>query len=98
MWYEYTCPEGHVTEKKGGVGDVHTSCSACNRMARRREFNLAALVGTTVPKIQRREVADFKEASEEVDYHYTKAEEKGMPVKRPDLWGQAKKKAGIASI
>jgi hypothetical protein len=44
------------------------------------------------------EFADFKEASAEVDYHYTKAEDSGMPVKRPNLFqtGLAKaRKMGV---
>lgn len=93
MIYEYTCPEGHVTEKRGGVADATSPCSACNRLARRREFNLPALVGATVMKEQKFRVSEFQEAAAEVDYHYTKAENKGMPVKRPDLWGAAKREA-----
>ena len=93
MWYEYTCPEGHVTEKKGGVEDIHTPCSGCNRKARRRVFNLASIVGGTVMKEQKYRVSEFMEASQEVDYYHTKAENKGMPVKRPDLWKQAQREA-----
>lgn len=93
MWYVYTCPDGHVTERRGSVGDAHTPCSRCNRLAKRREFNLPVLVGATVAKEQTYRVSEFQEASAEVDYHYTKAENAGMPVKRPDLWGIAKKEA-----
>jgi len=94
VWYEYTCPRGHVTERRGGVADAALPCS-CGEMAQRRPFNHAAIVGATVAKDERRRTADFVEASAEVDYHYTKAENEGMSVKRPDLWGIAKKKAGI---
>ena len=75
------------------MADATSPCSACNRLARRREFNLPVLVGATVMKEQKYRVSEFVEASQEVDYHYTKAENEGMPVKRPDLWGQAKQEA-----
>lgn len=88
MRYEYTCPLGHVTERKGGVGDTHAPCSACNRPARRREFNLAAVVGATVMKEQKYRVSEFMEASQEIAYHHAKTE-----TTAPDLWGIAKKEA-----
>ena len=43
-------------------------------------------------KAQSYGVANFEEASAEVDYHYSKAENNGDPVKRPNLWKQGKKK------
>ena len=94
-YYEYVCARNHVTERRGGVDDVHAPCSVCDAPAQRRTFNLAYVVGTTTPIEQRQEVRDFQEASHEVDYHYSKAENEGMPVKRPNLWKQAKKKAGL---
>ena len=92
MRYEYVCPEGHVTEKNGGLDDVQAPCS-CGEIARRREFNLAALVGATVMKEQKFPVSRFQEAAAEVDYYHTKLENAGAPVKRPDLWGMAKREA-----
>ena len=88
MWYEYRCPDGHVTEKKGGVDDVHAPCSACNRQARRREFNLPVIVGEM--REQKYRVSEFLEASQEVDYLFTRAENEGVAVKRPNLY-----KAGL---
>ena len=73
-WYEYECPSGHLTERRGGVEDSHTPCPDCSQQAKRREFNLAALVGATVMKAQKYRVSEYIEASQEVDYHYTKAE------------------------
>lgn len=78
------------------MDDSTSPCSRCNRVAERRGFNLVSIVGETAVKEQRQGVRDYIEASGEVDYHYTKAENEGMPVKRPNLWKQAKKKAGIA--
>jgi hypothetical protein len=49
-------------------------------------------------KESRSDVRSFQEASMEVDHAYTKAENKGMPVKRPNLFKQAKaaaKKKGL---
>jgi hypothetical protein len=91
--YVYVCEDGHETEKKAGLSDVQARCSVCGKSAPRRPFNLVSIVGETVPIEQRQEVRDFQEASQEIDYHYTKAENDGMPVKRPDLWGKAKREA-----
>ena len=90
--YEYVCDNAHVTERRGGFEEVSAPC-ACGLTSRRREFNLAAIVGATVMKEQKYRVSEFQEASAEIDYHYTKAENNGMPVKRPDLYGEAKKRA-----
>lgn len=94
MYYEYVCKCGRVATKRGGPSDVTAPCS-CGETSRRREFNHVAIVGETVMKAQSYGTADFVEASAEVDYHYTKAENEGMPIKRPNLWKTAKKKAGI---
>ena len=93
MWYEYTCPNGHVTEKRGGVADATSPCPRCDGVAERRQFNLVPILGSTVMKEQKYRVSEFMEASQEINYGYAKAENEGMPVKRPDLWGQAKAKA-----
>ena len=47
------CSAGHITEKRGGVGNTHTSCSRCNRLAERRGFNHIAI-----------EVGDIEQALE----------------------------------
>lgn len=92
MIYEYECPSGHVEVKRGGVDDSTSPCH-CAQIGRRKEFNLAAIVGATVMKEQKYRVSEFLEAGMEVDYHYTKAENEGMPVKRPNLYKKAKAKA-----
>lgn len=92
-YYVYRCASGHETEKRGGLEETSAPCSICGKSAQRRGFNHVAIVGETVPREQRQDVRNFQEASAEVDYHYTKAETEGMPVKRPNLWKQAKKKA-----
>ena len=92
MIYTYICPNGHEVDARGGVSDVSRSCR-CGAVSRRRAFNHVAIVGETVPIEQRQGVRDFMEATREVDYHYTKAESEGMPVKRPNLYKEAKKKA-----
>ena len=95
MIYTYVCPNGHEIDRRGGVADVTLPC-ACGCIGTRKPFNRIAIKGETVAKAPY-SVSEFVEASAEVDYHYTKAENDGMPVKRPDLWGQAKKKAGIGT-
>ena len=92
MIYTYICPNGHEVDARGGVSDVSRPCR-CGAVSRRREFNHVAIVGETVMKEQKYHLSDFTEASAEVDYHYTKAENEGMPVKRPNLYKKAKAKA-----
>ena len=90
--YEYVCPLGHTTEKIGGLEATSAPC-LCGERAYRVEVNHFAMVGPV--KEARSDVRNFQEASAEVDYHYTKAENEGMPVKRPNLWKQAKQKVRI---
>ena len=83
MLYDYVCPSGHVTEKRGGVSDIHTPCSQCNRLSQRRGFNFIS-IGTKEKKYR---VSDFIEASSEMDYAYSTVEKtEGRPVKRPNLY------------
>jgi len=90
----FRCPNGHESELLRHRDTVEVAC-ACGAAARRAEVNHVAVTGfAETPRDQRnyrREFADFKEASAEVDYHYTKAEDSGMPVKRPNLF-----RAGLA--
>lgn len=90
--YQYTCPSGHVSERRGGLDESSAPCF-CGLTAQRKGFNHVAVIGVSVVKEERQGVADYVEASHEVDYHYTKAENEGMPVKRPNLWKQAMKEA-----
>jgi len=76
------------------VGDVRASCSRCNRLAERRGFNFVS-IGTKEKKYR---VSEFVEASQEVDYAYTKAENEGMTVKRPNLYKQALARARARSF
>ena len=79
--------------RRGGLDESSVPCPACGDLARRRPFNLPALAGATVVKDQRYRVSEFQEASAEIDYAYTQAENGGMLVKRPDLFGAALRKA-----
>lgn len=83
MLYEYVCPGGHVTEKRGGLGDVRAPCSQCNRLSQRRGFNFVS-IGTKEKKYR---VSDFIEASSEIDHAYSTVEKtEGKSVKRPNLY------------
>lgn len=91
-FYQYRCLAGHLTEKRGGLEEAETPCSVCAEPAKRRDFNLVVIVGAL--KEQKYPVSRYREASEEVDYHYTKAEnDYGGPIKRPNLWEAAKREA-----
>lgn len=92
--YQYVCPSGHTAERIRGFSERRTPC-ACGQMSVRAEVNRFAIVGSEPYKETRADVRGFQEASMEVDYHYTKAEDKGMPVKRPNLWKEAKKRAAV---
>ncbi len=91
--YQYTCLRGHITEKLGGLEETSALC-LCGDLAFRQAVNHFAIVGSEPIKETRSDVRSFQEASAEVDYHYTKAENDGMPVKRSNLWKQAKRKGG----
>jgi len=92
----FRCPKGHESELLRHRDTVEVAC-ACGAAARRAEINRIAVVGfAETPRGEenyRREFADFREASAEVDYHYTKAEDSGMPVKRPNLFQMGLAKA-----
>ena len=90
----FRCPNGHESDLLRHRDTVEVPC-ACGATARRAEVNRIAVVGfAEIPRGEenyRREFADFREASAEVDYHYTKAEDAGTPIKRPNLF-----QAGLA--
>ena len=90
MIYEYRCPRGHVTTKRGGLDDASSPCG-CGLTVQRKPFNLASIRGDTVAGTY--SVSEFMEATQEVDYHYAKAQADGMPVRRPDPWAIAKREA-----
>ena len=92
--YRYVCPSGHTAERIRGFSERRTPC-ACGQMSVRSEVNHFAVVGSEPFKESRADVRCFQEASMEVDHAYTKAEDKGMPVKRPNLWKKAKKNAAV---
>lgn len=84
--YDYFCKAGHVHEAREGY-DVRTRpCPACGATAERSAVNLVIPFTETgakmsrlspVPFDQRRvKLSKFVEASQELDYHHKKAEEK----------------------
>ena len=83
--YQYVCPSGHTTERIRGLEESTAPC-LCGQEARRSEVNHFAISTPEPYKEERGGVRDFVEASQEVDYHYTKAENNGVPVKRPNLY------------
>ncbi len=76
---------------------TNTDCCKCGEAAKRSEVNHVGFSGfAATPRDQqnyRQSFREFKEASEEVDYHYTRAENNGDPVKSPNLFQEGLKQA-----
>ncbi len=105
--YDYSCSEGHTTEKRAGINVNLIPCPACGLPAQREAVYLDQAVFTEtgakfsrradVPNDQRRYDKKFKlfqEASQEVDYNHKKNEESvGRELPSESLWRKAKSKA-----
>ena len=92
--YIFHCPE-HEIERLASRTTTAILCPHCGKTAVRQEVNHIGVTGfAAVPRDQksyRQSFKEFKEASAEVDYHYSKAEANGDPVKSPNLF-----QAGLA--
>ena len=92
--YDFRCAQGHLTERRAGI-DVTSLLCRCGDLALRQSVYRFSVGEPEGFKESRADVRSFQEASMEVDHAYTKAEDKGMPVKRPNLWKKAKRNAAI---
>lgn len=85
--YEYVCPSGHTTEKIRGVGESSSPCF-CGQAS----YRLSVYHVNIGQREQKYRVSDVVEASSEIDYAYTSAEQaNGVTLKRPSPF-----KAGVA--
>lgn len=76
---------------------VTVDCPKCGKSAARSQINHIGFSGfAETPRehrTYRREFADFKEASAEVDYNYSKLEDGGPEIKRPNYFQEGMKRA-----
>lgn len=101
--YDFECRVGHVTEVKAGYDVTHLPCPTCGREALRLAvYREQYISGETVPKGNatregnikdkhgRTRLSVFQEASQEIDYAHTKAEnEAGRELPSPNLYKKA---------
>jgi len=105
-FYDYTCGNGHTTEKRAGMDVVSILCPDCGGLAHRESVYLPYLVTETgtkdfrkaeVPRDERRHDKDYKrfqEAGAELDYQHTKREsEAGVEIPQPSLWKESIRRA-----
>ena len=95
--YEYVCVDQHLTEAINGfeVSEIVCRCDGCGKPAKRVPVYHTQFLGqATIPlgeRDHRQNFSEYVEASEEISYHYDKADQdRGQPIKRPDLWGTAR--------
>ena len=105
--YDYVCRCGEITESVQGMEVVTIPCPKCNRMARRSACYTPYLHTETGvrmgPSDRKANIKDkhgrtrlsvFEEASQEIDYNHTKAEnEVGHELPHPDLYKRALRRA-----
>lgn len=103
--YDFTCKAcGHTTEKRAGYDVTVVACPFCGELAQKESVYLNIPFTETGVKVGRLmetpldevrvNVSRFQEASQEVDYAYSKAEEVVQkPIKRPNFWAEGKKRA-----
>ena len=107
--YDYSCRCGETFEAYAGYDDEYMACQACNRMARRQGVYRDQFISCeTGPKggqkveppreekSYRKEYAAFSEASQEIDYAYSRVDD--PKVKPPNYYkmGQARAEAFTA--
>jgi len=87
--YEYACPAGHVTELRRPVSVSTQACSCGRPSVRKSVYRVQA----AYPE-QTFAGRDFIEASAEIEDRRASLEKyEGVPVKGPDLYKQALRKA-----
>jgi hypothetical protein len=107
--YDYRCVNGHTTEKRADRNLQHIICPECGEAANRvavyqdqyifgetvaKGGSRATREGNIKDKYGRTRVSVFQEASAEIDYAHTKAEnEVGCELPHPDLYKRALRRA-----
>ena|SRR3990167_1266105 len=97
--YLYRCPEGHQLERLQAQG-VETLACGCGALAQRCAVNVLTVVGkATIPPSERsyrQAYAEYREAVEDVAYHYDKVNRDRAPdeqVKERDYYQEASAQA-----
>lgn len=95
--YQFSCPAGHLTEKRVQSYDVQVIACACGEAASRGTVNRINFGGYASTKlgeaVDHNDYRRFTEASAELDYTATKYESEGAEVKTPSMFLEAKKLA-----
>ena len=107
--YDYRCENGHVTERKADYALEYIDCPECDAAAGRvatyqnqyirgetvaKGSSRATREGNIKDKHGRTRVSVFQEASAEIDYAHTKAEnEAGRELPSPKLYKKAMRRA-----
>ncbi len=95
--YQFTCKEGHTTEKRVRHYDVTVVPCSCGLNAIRASVNRINFGGYASTKlgeaVDHNDYRRFTEASAELDYTATKYESEGAEVKTPSMFLEAKKVA-----
>ena len=105
--YDFSCRNGHTTEKRTNYSVEFITCPLCGEFAERESvyYNQSIVTETGSKPSQRAEVPRdekrynkqykrFQEASAEIDYQHTKKEsELGIQLPSKPLWKEARRKA-----
>lgn len=108
--YDYICAEGHIFEKFAGYDDAELECPKCGHLAVRIPINQnQSIITETGAKNSRRAEVPFRErylkpeydrfceASQEIDYAYTKLEDSmGIDRSRNEYITPSLYKTGLA--
>ena len=98
--YDWQCGRAHSFEEWADRSVMAVACPHCDSSAQ-RQLAVPLVRGPTVnppaavPKSQREvKIGEFMEAGEQLEYEHTKNEQMvGHELKRPDLTGEAKRRA-----
>ena len=93
--YVYTCSDGHDTEAIRSADTVAVGCQ-CGHQAQRQSVYRMAQIGAVRPPVAERTVnlRQYREASEQIAYEHSRAEESAQrELPPPPLWKMAKKRA-----
>lgn len=93
--YQFSCPDGHVTERRVPSYDVQIIACACGEAASRASVNRINFGGYASTKlgeaVDHNDYRRFSEASAELDYTAAKYESEGATVTAPSFFNEAKK-------
>jgi len=89
-FYDFTCPDGHVTERRAPLGTTAIPCG-CGQEAQRVQVNR---IGLMVGRQAGVPVAHYLEAAQEAEYRHDRTDDPAAKAAtRPDVWRPAKQRA-----